>query len=67
MPGMTGTELARASRIRFPEMPVMVISGYADSEGVASEIPRLKKPFRIEDLSASLATLFAQEEIWRGG
>jgi PAS domain S-box-containing protein len=57
MPGMTGTDLARAVRTRWPAMPVLVISGYAEDRGIAPDLPRLTKPFRQGELAASLATL----------
>ena len=56
MPGMTGTDLARRVRDRQPDIPVLLISGYAEVEGVAADLPRLTKPFRRDDLIASLAT-----------
>jgi CheY-like chemotaxis protein len=55
MPGMNGVELARALRSRLPELPVLIVSGYAEAEGVAPEIPRLTKPFRNADLAESLS------------
>ncbi|MCW1430297.1 ATP-binding protein [Novosphingobium sp. JCM 18896] len=57
MPGMTGTELARHIHRVRPGLPVLLISGYADTEGVASDIPRLAKPFRKDELAATLTTL----------
>src|SRR5436190_12250886 len=33
MPGMSGTELARAVRAKWPELPVIVITGYAETTG----------------------------------
>lgn len=54
---MTGTDLARAVRDRRPELPVLVVSGYAEVDGIASDLPRLAKPFRKDDLAASLAGL----------
>jgi CheY-like chemotaxis protein len=59
MPGMTGTDLARAVRDRRPDRPVLVVSGYAEVDGVASDLPRLTKPFRKDELAASLAGLTA--------
>ncbi|HET9427333.1 MAG TPA: PAS domain-containing protein [Allosphingosinicella sp.] len=55
MPGMTGTDLVRIVRAELPEMPVLVISGYAEDDGLPPEFPRLTKPFREADLAASLA------------
>ncbi|WP_240539963.1 PAS domain-containing protein [Salinarimonas soli] len=57
MPGMTGTELAREVRRRLRHDRVLIISGYADVEGVAHDLPRLVKPFRQADLATSLAAL----------
>jgi PAS domain S-box-containing protein len=59
MPGMTGTDLAHAIRERRPDVAVLILSGYADVDGVAPNLPRLTKPFRKDDLAASLAGLFA--------
>jgi PAS domain S-box-containing protein len=57
MPGMSGTELARAVRSERPGVQVLVVSGYAETEGIAPDLPRLTKPFRSADLAASLAGL----------
>jgi PAS domain S-box-containing protein len=57
MPGMTGTDLIRQIRARRPELPALLVSGYAEAEGVAPDLPRLTKPFRQADLAASLAAL----------
>jgi YesN/AraC family two-component response regulator len=54
MPGMTGTELARKLRLRWRDLPVLLISGYAEFDGVAPDLPRLVKPFRQNDLAAKL-------------
>ena len=57
MPGMTGTELAQAMRNKRPDLPVLIMSGYAESDGIAVHLPRLNKPFRKTELAASLANL----------
>ena len=57
MPGMTGADLARHLRAVRPELPVLIVSGYAEVEGIAADTPRLTKPFRNADLAASLAAL----------
>jgi CheY-like chemotaxis protein len=54
MPGMTGSDLARRVRQDRGGMPVLVISGYAEGEGVAPDLPRLTKPFRADELATSL-------------
>jgi len=57
MPGMAGTDLARRLRQDRPELPVLLVSGYAEVDGVAPDLPRLVKPFRKDELAASLAEL----------
>lgn len=57
MPGMSGTELARHVQHIRPELPVLLVSGYAEIEGVDANRPRLTKPFRKDELAATLLTL----------
>jgi PAS domain S-box-containing protein len=57
MPGMTGAALAHAVRDTRPGLPVLLVSGYAELEGVAADLPRLTKPFRKDELAACLAEL----------
>ena len=55
MPGMTGMELIDAVRRRGSIGRVVVMSGYAESEGVAPNLQRLTKPFRQTELALCLA------------
>lgn len=55
MPGMTGTDLAYQLRSLHPSLPVIIVSGYAESDGVATDLPRLTKPFRSSELAAIVA------------
>jgi FixJ family two-component response regulator len=57
MPGRTGTELAREIQAVRPSLPILIISGYADLDDVAPDLPRLMKPFREAELSAALTAL----------
>lgn len=50
MPGMTGVDLAREVRLLSPDMPVLLVSGFADVEGLDAALPRLVKPFRKDEL-----------------
>jgi CheY-like chemotaxis protein len=54
MPGLTGTQLARRIRDQLPKIVVLIISGYAEVEGIAPDVPRLTKPFRENDLAQML-------------
>jgi signal transduction histidine kinase/ActR/RegA family two-component response regulator len=49
MPGMTGAEVARASLARWPDLPIVFVSGYAESTALDAAIGDsarlLRKPF----------------------
>jgi CheY-like chemotaxis protein len=57
MPGMSGVDLVRALRARLSALPVLIVSGYAEAEGIDPDLPRLTKPFRSAELEASIARL----------
>lgn len=57
MPGMNGTELARQIEEVSPGTRVLIVSGYADLEGIAPDLPRLTKPFRMGELAEALSNL----------
>ncbi|MGP7796928.1 PAS domain S-box protein [Sphingomonas sp. CLY1604] len=57
MPGMSGAQLARELKASRPHLPVLIVSGYAEEEGIDADIPRLTKPFRNAELAASLSAL----------
>ncbi|MCC2981189.1 response regulator [Sphingomonas sp. IC4-52] len=57
MPGLSGTDLAREVRAARPLTPVLLVSGYAETEGVDPDLPRLTKPFRKDELAVSRAQL----------
>lgn len=54
MQGMAGTELARIALARQPWLKVLVISGYAELEGIPRDLRRLAKPFRLSELAAAM-------------
>ena len=46
MPGMSGLQLARAIRLKWPEMPIILATGYAELPVTAGlSVQRLNKPF----------------------
>jgi len=57
MPGMTGVDLSHAVRACRPGTPVLIISGFAEAEGIAPDLPRLTKPFRQAELAATISGL----------
>jgi len=56
MPGMNGAELARRIRSRFPDMRVLFVTGYAETEALAdvADDQIILKPLRQADLSRKL-------------
>jgi signal transduction histidine kinase/DNA-binding response OmpR family regulator len=56
MPHMNGAELAQIVRARRPELPILLITGYAGAENELG-LPRLGKPFRQGELSARVQAL----------
>ena len=59
MPGMTGVELAAAIRRDWPELPIIIATGYAELVDADLGLPRLAKPYRQQELAALIARLVA--------
>jgi len=63
MPGMDGPQLVRAVRALAPSLPVILVSGYAETEAIAdlpgAPVQFLAKPFSIRDLLGRLDALVA--------
>jgi signal transduction histidine kinase/CheY-like chemotaxis protein len=58
MPGMTGVELARASREMRPTLPILLATGYAElPDGAQLDLPRLAKPYHQDQLRDRLDQL----------
>ncbi len=61
MPGMDGLELAQLLRAKEPELPVLLVSGYAETalgrDLAAERIRLLPKPYRLIDLVAELQAM----------
>jgi PAS domain S-box-containing protein len=56
MPGMTGVQLAKAIRRHWPQMPMILASGYAEiSSDLPPKVSRLNKPFRQDGLARIVA------------
>jgi CheY-like chemotaxis protein len=58
MPGMNGADVAKAASERHPGMPIVLTSGYADSDAIDRAVGKgakiLRKPFRIDELLAAV-------------
>ena len=61
MPGMGGRELAALARRLRPQLPILLITGYATGEAPAAmpDIPTLRKPFERAGLADAIATAVA--------
>jgi signal transduction histidine kinase len=59
MPGMNGVEVAREARARRPDVPILFVTGYADTAALegAGEDGILRKPYVERDLAAKLKSL----------
>lgn len=64
MPEMGGLELARRVASDFPALPILLISGYSDSQELGQSIPAgldlLQKPFSGTELTAAVAQCLAR-------
>ncbi|MGQ0660027.1 PAS domain S-box protein [Sphingosinicella sp.] len=57
MPGMNGAEVARAARRKFPALPIIFVTGFAQSDQLDAgfaDVPLLKKPFGIAALANAI-------------
>lgn len=61
MPGMTGEQLASEIKIRKPEVPVILLTGYIPEAQPKSVDLVLLKPFSTQDLKQAIASLTASE------
>lgn len=59
MPKMTGIQLASAIKAVRPGLPIILATGYAElPPGVDTELPKLGKPFRQQELMQAVAAAF---------
>jgi signal transduction histidine kinase/ActR/RegA family two-component response regulator len=61
MPGMNGAEVARLARQRHPDLPIVFVSGYADTvalEAISGAVV-LRKPFDFDDLDRALTSVLS--------
>lgn len=55
MPGMSGAQLAAAIRVRLPDVPIIVATGYAEVSAEVVDYPKVQKPFTEEALARILS------------
>jgi PAS domain S-box-containing protein len=54
MPGMNGAQLVTAIRSRWPDLPVIVASGYTDADAIDVPVERLSKPYGRQELADAI-------------
>jgi PAS domain S-box-containing protein len=59
--GITGIELARKVRERFPELPILLTTGYSEQVSASHGFPVLQKPYELDSLADALTNLLKQE------
>jgi CheY-like chemotaxis protein len=59
--GISGIELARKVRERFPELPILLTTGYSEQVTGSHGFPVLQKPYEMESLAAALEKLLKRE------
>jgi CheY-like chemotaxis protein len=62
MPGMDGGALSRRITQSWPELPVLLITGYTGPTDDVLHLPRLPKPFGQAEIAEALAALFTGDE-----
>ncbi|WP_363351866.1 response regulator [Methylocystis echinoides] len=62
LPGLNGLQLAHAARAAYPDLPILLITGYAGKSAgtlqLAANMEVLRKPFRLDELAARVRSLF---------
>jgi CheY-like chemotaxis protein len=55
--GLSGLELARKVRDRFPELPILLTTGYSEQVAGTHGFPVLQKPYELESLAGALGKI----------
>jgi CheY-like chemotaxis protein len=70
MPGMSGIELAHKIQRGWPDLPILLMSGYESPvtliQAGLGDIPLLKKPFDREELLAFVTAAFNRQSRFEG-
>jgi CheY-like chemotaxis protein len=59
--GISGIELAERVRARFPELPILLTTGYSEEVGGAHGFPVLHKPYEMESLAGALRRVLKRQ------
>jgi DNA-binding LytR/AlgR family response regulator len=59
--GISGLELARKVRRRFPELPILLTTGYSEHVGGTHGFDILQKPYELASLAEALGTILKED------
>ena len=59
--GISGIELAQKVRDRFPELPILLTTGYSEEVGGSHGFPVLQKPYQLDSLAGALGKLLKRD------
>jgi PAS domain S-box-containing protein len=59
--GISGLELARKVRRRFPELPILLTTGYSEHVGGTHGFDILQKPYELASLAQALGTILKED------
>ncbi len=59
--GITGIELAHKVRMRFPELPILLTTGYSEESVKTHGFPVLQKPYELTSLAGALQKILKKE------
>jgi len=57
MPGMSGLDVAKSVRAKYPTLPILFMSGFADTKTLETQMPTvrlLRKPFGNDELHTEI-------------
>jgi CheY-like chemotaxis protein len=60
---MDGLKLARTARERFPDMPILLTTGFAPASQAGGEFPVLRKPYALPDLARAIAVATKKKSV----
>jgi CheY-like chemotaxis protein len=63
MPEMTGAVLAERMRKEFPDLPLILATGYSDGSRPVADLPRLEKPYSTAQLAQQIDLVAARREV----
>ena len=59
--GISGVELARKVRYCFPELPILLITGYSEQASNGHGFPVLQKPYEMDALASAIGEVLKKE------